>query len=97
MNIYYAFEKTTGLFMGSGTPYYDNDEIGCTETAVPQEFYEHMNLPENSSSSEGIKFPFWENNEWVLKPVYWNNGTWSILENNSLINSVDTSIDNNIL
>lgn len=28
--IYYVFEKSTGEFMGSGTPYFDDEVYGCT-------------------------------------------------------------------
>ncbi len=53
--IYYCFEKITGRFAGSGTPYYDTESIGCT--TEPSPLYEQY-----------VNFPFWENGAWVLKP-----------------------------
>lgn len=54
--IYYCYEKETGKFVGSGTPYYDTETIGCTTESSPD--YE-----------EGVNFPYWENNTWSLKPI----------------------------
>ena len=54
--IYYCYKKTNGEFMGSGTPHFDNDEIGCT--TEPSPIYE-----------ENVNFPYWENNTWILKPI----------------------------
>ncbi len=41
--------------MGSGTPYYDTETIGCTTEPSPA--YEQK-----------VNFPFWVNDAWVLKP-----------------------------
>jgi len=54
--IYYCYKKTTGEFMGSGTPYIDNQEIGCTTEPSPE--YDRK-----------LNFPYWENNVWNLKSV----------------------------
>ena len=54
-SIYYCFSKQTGEFMGSGTPFFDTEEIGCTTTPTPS--YNHMNK----------EMPFWINEAWVVK------------------------------
>ena len=54
--IYYCYKKTTGEFMGSGTPQIDNSEIGCTTEPCPA--YDHKK-----------ELPYWENDAWVLKPL----------------------------
>jgi hypothetical protein len=54
--IYYCYEKETGKFAGSGTPFYDTETIGCTTEPCPE--YE-----------QDVNFPYWENNTWVLKDV----------------------------
>lgn len=33
--IYYVYEKATGKFAGSGTPFFDDNVHGCTETPSP--------------------------------------------------------------
>lgn len=33
--IYYVYRKDTGEFAGSGTPFFDDEEHGCTEIAAP--------------------------------------------------------------
>lgn len=35
MTIWYIYDKTTGVFMGSGTPYFDTDDLGSTEIPSP--------------------------------------------------------------
>ena len=33
--IYYVFRKDTGEYAGSGTPYFDDNEHGCTQVPTP--------------------------------------------------------------
>jgi hypothetical protein len=53
--IYYVFEKTTGLYMGSGTPYFDDDVYGCTEVPTPN----YNNFTETCK---------WTGTEWIVIP-----------------------------
>jgi hypothetical protein len=53
--IHYCYKKDTGEFMGSGTPFYDTEEIGCTTVSSPN--YDH----------DKNELPYWENDAWVIK------------------------------
>jgi len=55
-SIYYVFRKETGEFSGSGTPYYDDAEYGCTETPLP-EFDSEVIDPSSFH---------WNGTEWLL-------------------------------
>lgn len=53
--IYYVFEKATGLYMGSGTPYFDDDIYGCTEIPTPS----YNNFTQTCK---------WTGTEWIVIP-----------------------------
>lgn len=52
--IYYVFLKSTGEYMGSGTPYYDDETYGCT--TVPDPVYD----PET-------EMIYWTGSEWEIR------------------------------
>jgi hypothetical protein len=54
--IYYVFLKSTGEYMGSGTPYFDDEIHGCTTVPSPEYNYE-------------VELPFWTGSEWELRPL----------------------------
>lgn len=55
MKIYYCYAKADGAFQGSGTPFIDNAETGCTE--VP--------APEYDAETE---LPYWIGKTWEVRP-----------------------------
>lgn len=54
--IYYVFDRLTGEFAGSGTPFFDNEQHGCTEIATPD--YDHA-----------TQIPVWNGDNWDLKEL----------------------------
>lgn len=54
-SIYYVYEKATGKFMGSGTPFFDDEIYGCTEIPCPE-------YPESESAT-------WDGEKWVIAPI----------------------------
>lgn len=52
--IYYVFLKSTGEFMGSGTPYYDDETYGCTTVPSPDYNIE-------------TEMPVWTGSEWEIR------------------------------
>ena len=38
--IWYLYDRVTGAYLGNGTPFYDDESIGSTETPCPQYDYE---------------------------------------------------------
>jgi hypothetical protein len=53
MTMYYVYEKATGLFAGSGTPFFDDAVHGCV--TVPNPVYDYKTQQCN-----------WTGQEWVL-------------------------------
>lgn len=52
--IYYVFRKDSGEFMGSGTPYFDDDVYGCTQIAIPE-------------YDSDIELAFWNGSNWIIE------------------------------
>jgi hypothetical protein len=58
--IYYVYDKATGEFAGSGTPFIDDDTHGCTTTA-PNQAIDKTTKPEHKLK--------WNGENWVTEQI----------------------------
>jgi hypothetical protein len=61
--IYYCYRKDDGRFMGSGTPYHDDDVVASTTDPCPP-----FNCGLGSIDGER-ELPYYINGEWIIKKI----------------------------
>lgn len=57
--IYYVYNRATGEFAGSGTPFIDNDTHGCTIVAPDQAVVRETTEPKHKLK--------WNSNSWIAE------------------------------